>query len=91
LHTKYLSPKGFNAGYYSRAEVDLLLDRARTEQGESWRTALYREAHRLIMEDAAVLPVVTHRRGLVVHAPQVRNFKFPRQNWHDFRRVWLDL
>ena len=90
LHSKYLSPKGFNAGYYNRPEVDLLLDRARTEQNEAWRTALYREAHRLIMEDAAVLPVVTIRRGLVVHAPRVRNFKFPRQNWHDFRRVRLD-
>lgn len=29
------SPKGFNPGYYSRAEIDLLLDRGRTERAQS--------------------------------------------------------
>lgn len=89
-HTRYLSPKGFNAGYYSRTEFDRLLDSARTEPSEKRRTELYRKAHRLIMEDAALLPVVTVRTGMVAYAPHVKSFKFPRQNWHDFKRVWID-
>ena len=89
-HTRYLSPKGFNAGYYTRPEIDRLLNSARTDSSEKRRTELYRKAHRLIMEDAPLLPVVTVRTGMVVHAPHVRNFKFPRQNWHDFKRVWID-
>lgn len=89
-HSRYLSPGGFNVGYYNRPEFDRLLDSARTEMAERRRTELYREAHRLIMEDAALLPVVTIRSGMVAYAPHVRNFKFPRQNWHDFKRVWID-
>ena len=87
-HTRYLSPKGFNAGYYSQPEVDRLLDLARTNLSDEQRIALYRKAHRLIMEDAPLLPVVTVCSGMVVHAPYVKNLKFPRQNWHDFKRVW---
>ncbi len=89
-HSRYLSPKGFNAGYYSRPEVDRLLDLARTELSDSRRIEIYRIAHRLIMDDLPLLPVVTVRAGAVVHAPHVRNFRFPRQNWHDFKRVWID-
>lgn len=89
-HSRYLSPKGFNAGYYSRPEVDRLLDLARTELLDDRRIEIYRIAHRLIMEELPLLPVVTVRAGAVVHAPHVRNFRFPRQNWHDFKRVWID-
>lgn len=89
-HSKYMSPKGFNAGYYSRPEVDRLLDLARTELHPSRRTELYRVAHRLIMEDLPLLPVVTMRSGAVVHSHRVKNFRFPPQNWHEFKRVWLE-
>jgi len=43
------------------------------------------------MSDMALLPVLTIKRGLVVHSKNVKNFRFPRQNWHDFKRVWLDF
>jgi peptide/nickel transport system substrate-binding protein len=89
LHSRYASPKGFNAGYYSRPEVDRLLDLARTELVDQRRTELYRIAHRLIMDDLPLLPVVTLDAGAVVHSPRVKNFRFPRQNWHDFKRVAL--
>ncbi len=25
-----------------------------------------------------------------VHRPEVRDLRFPRQNWHDLSRVWID-
>jgi peptide/nickel transport system substrate-binding protein len=90
LHSKNASPKGFNAGYYSRPEVDRLLDLARTELSDTRRIELYRIAHRLIMDDLPLLPVVTVHAGSVVHSPHVKDFRFPPQNWHDFKRVWLD-
>lgn len=90
IHSKNASPKGFNAGYYSRSEVDRLLDLARTELADTRRVELYRIAHQLIMDDMPLLPVVTIHAGAVVHSPEVKNFRFPRQNWHDFTRVWLD-
>jgi peptide/nickel transport system substrate-binding protein len=88
-HSKNASPKGFNAGYYARSEVDRLFDLARTELSGTRRTELYRIAHRLIMGDLPLLPVLTVRAGAVVHSQRVRDFRFPRQNWHDFKRVWL--
>lgn len=91
VHSKNTSPKGFNAGYYARTEVDRLLDLARTEISDARRVELYRVAHRLIMDDVPLLPVVTVQSGNVVHSPHVKNFRFPRQNWHDFKRVSLDV
>jgi peptide/nickel transport system substrate-binding protein len=91
LHSKNTSPRGFNAGYYSRPEVDQILDLARTETSATRRVELYRVAHRLIMDDLPLLPVLTVRSGNVVHSPVVRDFRFPPQNWNDFKRVWLDL
>lgn len=88
-HSKFASPKGFNAGYYSNVQLDQILDSARTDLRQEERTRLYREAQRLLMNDMALLPVLTIVRGLVVHSPNVQNFRFPRQNWHDFRQVWL--
>jgi peptide/nickel transport system substrate-binding protein len=90
LHSKNASPKGFNAGYYSRPEVDHILDLARTETSDMRRVELYRVAHRLIMEDLPLLPVLTVKSGNVVYSPAVQNFRFPPQNWNDFKRVWLD-
>lgn len=90
IHSRYTSPKGFNTGYYQREEVDRLLDLARTEMREARRVELYRVAHRLIMEDLPILPLLTLKSGDVVHSPNVKGFKFPAQNWHDFRQVWLE-
>jgi peptide/nickel transport system substrate-binding protein len=90
LHSKNTSPKGFNAGYYSRPEVDQILDLARTETSDTRRVELYRIAHRLIMEDLPLLPVLTIKSGNVVHSPVVQDLRFPPQNWNDFKRVWLD-
>ncbi len=89
LHSRNLSPKGFNAGHFADPNVDNLLDRARTELNEEARIGLYRSAHARIMEELPVLPVVTVHSGTVVHHPRVRGFKYPKQNWHCFHRVWF--
>lgn len=90
VHSKNISPRAFNVGYYGKPEIDRLLDLARTEMRDSRRTELYRVIHRLVMEDAPLLPVANIRAGAVVHSPRVRSFKYPAQNWHDFKRVWVE-
>ena len=49
------SPQNHNG--YANAEVDSLLERARVEQDEAQREALYRQAERLIVEDAPWVPL----------------------------------
>jgi oligopeptide transport system substrate-binding protein len=47
-----------NPGDYENAEVDGLLEQARTEQDWPTRQALYRQAEQLIVDDAATIPLV---------------------------------
>ncbi|MBE0479393.1 MAG: peptide ABC transporter substrate-binding protein [Dehalococcoidia bacterium] len=46
-----------NMGEYSNPEIDLLLQHARVEQNVEARMGLYREIERMLVEDAACLPV----------------------------------
>ena len=89
-HSKNIAPNGFNVGYYSNPEIDRLLDIARTEIEEVRRIKLYQIIHRLIMQDAPCLPVANIKAGNVAHNKVVKNFKYPPQNWHDFKRVWIE-
>ncbi|MDO9444152.1 MAG: peptide ABC transporter substrate-binding protein [Dehalococcoidia bacterium] len=57
LDLKFHSGSSLNDVAYSNAEVDGLLDRARTERDPSARLALYQQAERLIVNDAAWLPL----------------------------------
>jgi peptide/nickel transport system substrate-binding protein len=90
LHSRNISPFGFNAGYYSSPAADRLLDKARQVQSDDQRSKLYREAHALIMDDLPALPMLTLKRGSVCYHPRVKGFRNPRQNWHSFKNVWTD-
>jgi ABC-type transport system substrate-binding protein len=56
LHTRSAGAPG-NWSRYSNAEVDRLLDQARTETDPRKREALYARVDRLALEDAAFLPI----------------------------------
>jgi peptide/nickel transport system substrate-binding protein len=90
LHSRNISPRGFNAGYYSNPAADDLLDKARREQSDDQRRQLYRQANGLIMDDLPVLPMLTLRSGFVCYHPRVKGFRNPKQNWHSFRNVWIE-
>jgi peptide/nickel transport system substrate-binding protein len=89
-HSKNISPRAFNVGYYGRAEIDRILDCARVEIDDNERRELYRIAHRKIMNDAPLLPVANIAAGAVAHAPFVTGFTYSPQNWHDLSGVSLD-
>jgi len=67
-------PPAFNAGYYQNARVDDLLRKARTTLEESQRVAMYKEAQRLVTEDAPWV-LVDHGKQVIVHRARVQNFK----------------
>jgi peptide/nickel transport system substrate-binding protein len=90
LHSRNASPRGFNTGYYHNEQVDKMFDVARRELEPEKRAMLYQTAHRLIMLDAPVIPLLTIRRGLVAHHPRVQGLRFPAQNWHNLSDAWLD-
>ena len=79
-----------NNAFYSNSHVDALLDRARVDTHREERLSLYREAERIIVDDAAwaflFTPVDTH-----VNQPYVRGFHTSPVYQHAIEHLWLDL
>jgi peptide/nickel transport system substrate-binding protein len=67
-------PPAFNAGYYQNDRVDDLLRRGRTTIDEKARVPLYKEAQRLVIEDAPWI-FVDHGKQVIVHRKRVQGFK----------------
>ncbi|MEE2700994.1 MAG: peptide ABC transporter substrate-binding protein [Chloroflexota bacterium] len=64
-----------NVGGYSNAEVDTLLERARTEQQETTRLELYEEVERILIEEASAIPLYFGKDFFLVK-PFVQNPAF---------------
>jgi peptide/nickel transport system substrate-binding protein len=67
-------PPAFNAGFYQNQKVDELLRKGRTTIDEKDRVALYREAQKLVTEDAPWI-IVDHGKQVIVHRKRVQGFK----------------
>lgn len=59
---------------YSNPEVDQLLEQARTESDPQSRTLLYRQAERMIVEDAPWIPLI-HGTSYMLVKPYVQGFR----------------
>jgi ABC-type dipeptide transport system, periplasmic component len=69
----YLFYEGRDSTEYSNPEVNALLDAARVEYDEEARTALYQQAHDLIMADAPVIPSA-YSKVIWLQKPWIRDF-----------------
>ena len=67
-------PPAFNAGFYQNPKVDELLRKGRTTIDDRERVALYREAQKLVTEDAPWI-IVDHGKQVIVHRKRVQGFK----------------
>src|SRR5262245_39160603 len=67
-------PPAFNAGFYQNPKVDDILRKGRTTIDEKERIPLYREAQRLVTEDAPWI-IVDHGKQVIVHRKRVQGFK----------------
>ena len=68
LDLKFYSGSALNDVNYNNAEVDAILEEARVEQDAGRRLELYQEAERLIIEDAAWLPLYFSQAHVVINA-----------------------
>ena len=62
-----------NVGGYNNADYDRLIEEARTEQDNVRRMALYQEAEKILVEDAAIIPLY-HAPDYVLTKPYVHGF-----------------
>jgi peptide/nickel transport system substrate-binding protein len=67
FHSSQVPPDGFNRGHYANPEVDRLIDRAARALDANERRRLYREAQRVIAEDAPYISL-WYRTNVVVGA-----------------------
>ena len=77
-----------NVGQYNNLDVDALLDQARIEQYQQERLGMYREVERLIVEDAAAIPLYFGRSHMLVK-PYVKDLVFTPFGMVDLRRAFL--
>ena len=83
-----MPPNGQNSGYYCNQNVDKLLDKAIVTHEPAPAKALYQQANRLIMDDAAYVPIVDDLQPVVL-SPKVQGFVNPPEDWFDLSTVSL--
>jgi peptide/nickel transport system substrate-binding protein len=88
VHSKYNTDQ-FPRSYYKNPEVDKVLDMAAVELDDQKRHALYRQANRLLMEDAAFVPIV-HDLAPIVYHKKVKGLVHTALESFDLTTVWLD-
>ena len=77
-----------NVGRYANAEYDALLERARVEPDAEARLALYAEAERILVADAAIIPL-RHASNYALVKPRVKNFRVSPFGTPEIERVTL--
>lgn len=78
-----------NRGKYSNPEVDRLLEAARSERDSAKRMQLYQQAEQIIVNDAAVIPLL-HSLSFTLTKPYVKGFIHTPIGIPIERYLWLD-
>ncbi len=81
-------PNGVNSGWYCNEEVDRLMDEAVTIDDKDKAKEVYQQINRMIMEDAAFVPLLDDLQPIFI-APAVKGFVNPPNDWYDFSTVWI--
>lgn len=84
-----IAPNGQNSGAYCNKKVDALLDEAIITADPKAAAALYQQANRIIMDDAAFVPVVDDMQPMML-APNVKGFVNPPEDWFDLSIVSVE-
>lgn len=78
-----------NLSRYSNPEFDTIFRQALKTSDEQKRYALYKQAEKIALDDAAIL-VCYHRLSYRFEQPYVRNYPINAMDRRDYREVWLD-
>jgi peptide/nickel transport system substrate-binding protein len=82
-------PNGVNSGWYCNEEVDRLMDEAVKIKDEAKAREVYQQINKLMMEDAAFVPVIDDLQPIFI-APSVKGFVNPPNDWYDLSTVWIE-
>ena len=90
LDILFHSESQINHGGYSNAELDSLLEQARTESDIQKRLDLYQEAEEIVVEDAAWLPLwYTGDRNILIKS-KVKNYRLTPMTVPKLRYVYIE-
>ena len=81
-------PPAFNAGFYPERAVDELLRKGRTTVDEQERVPLYREAQRIVADEAPWI-FVDHGKQVIIYRKRVQGFKLHPNFDLVLTQVWL--
>jgi oligopeptide transport system substrate-binding protein len=90
LDVLFHTDSSLNHGAYTNSEVDAVLNDARTEQDVIRRTALYQEAERLIVQDAAWMPLWYPSERHVLLKSHVKGYHVTPMIVPKMREIYLE-
>jgi peptide/nickel transport system substrate-binding protein len=82
------APDGPNVGGYSNPQLDQVMQQAITATSESAAVAKWKEANRIVTDDAAIAPIVNDKAPYIL-SPKVHGFVSASEEWYDLNTVWL--
>lgn len=77
-HSEQVPPSGFNRIYYSNPEADRLIDLATTAANDADRLKYYRQAQRVVAEDAPYISL-WYKTNIAVTRPNIQNMRLTPQ------------
>lgn len=86
--SKLQAPNGPNVGRYSNPKLDAVMQQAITATSEVKATELWKQANRIVTDDAAIAPIVNDKAPYIL-SPKVHGFVSPSEEWYDLNDVWL--
>jgi len=89
LEVLFHSEAEYNYGQYRSAEVDALLQRAGTELDSERSLELYRQVERLLVEDAACLPLWFGENYVLIR-PYVKGYILSPMGFTMLNKVWVE-
>jgi peptide/nickel transport system substrate-binding protein len=82
------APNGPNVGGYQSPELDKLMQQAMTATSESQAVELWKQANRIVTDEAVVAPIVNDKAPYIL-SKNVHGFVSASEEWYDLNTVWL--
>ncbi|WP_201318739.1 ABC transporter substrate-binding protein [Paenibacillus sp. EPM92] len=82
------SNSGSNSGKYVSPAFDQAVDKAILEPNQQKSITYWKEANKIIAEDAGILPIYYDRTHYAI-GKNVNGFVVAAQDWYDLNKVWI--
>ena len=90
LDILFHTDSSLNHGGYSNAELDAVLEEARIEEDVLRRVELYRQAERMIVEDAAWVPLWYQGERHILLKPYIKDYRITPMIIPKLREVYFE-